>query len=333
MGPMLCAVLLSLVSAVPTPLGGRRAYELRLDGQRVGRATLEVAGDPRREVHYAWLAEIAAGGRGCLVAKERREGAWRSGDPRGMPEEVALPVLLALGDRRTALDLGRAGSARGAEATAELVLTRRDGREAFGTDAGEPFHALLGRDLLPDAFELPRLGLAYRAVPWAPPEEIPCEGQAAPLPLTGLPAGLDPRGLRRARFLIRGDGLPRQVESERAGDPLAPGISAVLREAYARSPGRECQRVARALRRELARRGHRAVVVGGFVLDAGRLWPHAWVRLQTAQGPVSLDATTGTAAADAGRIEVGPLEGAGALATGFALLRWRHASVTLADWR
>ncbi len=335
---MISSLFIALLAALPAPSGVRR-YELLVGGRAVGRAELRLEGEAGG-LRYGWRAAIAIGGRPCLWAREAREGGVRPREGAPLPEEVALPLALARGLREVDL----AGTAGGG---GRLVVERVSGREASGTVLGEPFHARIGTDGLPEIFELPRLGVVYRAAASLEGSDALCRAASlrGPLPVAGLPSGIDPRWLRVARFRAVGAGAPLEAGTVRSELPLDPRAAALVRAAAERSAGRDCQAVAKELRDALVQAGFQAKVVGGFLLDreaevpaplavrAPVLWPHAWVELATPRGPVALDSTTGEGLADAGRLALGPLEGERALETGLALLRWRAARVTLVEFR
>lgn len=186
--------------------------------------------------------------------------------------------------------------------------------------------ALLGRDGLPDRVELPAQGLVYVAVA-GPPRWDECwpHGLSAGLPLVLPPDFPGARRLTRAVFVVGG----RTVESERGRGELMEPLADLLDRAHEGAVGRDCKDVARDLAEELRRLGLDARVEGGLLLDRGRLWPHAWTRVSFQNGHWDLDATTGSDLADAGRIDLGPLEGPGEARTGLAMLAALRAGVVL----
>ncbi|MHB8417801.1 MAG: hypothetical protein ACYDCL_06980 [Myxococcales bacterium] len=176
--------------------------------------------------------------------------------------------------------------------------------------------ATLGRDGLPDRVEL--AGLVYEATPGEAPRWNRCRpgGLSGGLPAPGGPQ--NPRSLDRAVFEAEGE-APR--ETRRYRGPMPRDVAAALAAAYGRAAGRDCKLVARELAEALRALGLDARVEGGFLLDRGRLWPHAWTRARVGGAFRDLDATTGSSWADAGRLDVGPLDGADEWQTGLAMLR------------
>ncbi len=188
----------------------------------------------------------------------------------------------------------------------------------------------LGEDGLPDRVELS--GIVYQA---APPAAVRWD-RCWPRGLSGglavrIPAGDPaPRRLSRAVFSLAFSREDNPVVVTRRGHGPLPGdVAAAIAAAYRDAPGRDCKAVARDLARALRARGLDARVEGGLLLDGGRLWPHAWTRVRVGDTFRDVDATTGTSWADAGRLDVGPLEGPGAWRTGLDLLHLRRAHPAL----
>jgi hypothetical protein len=189
--------------------------------------------------------------------------------------------------------------------------------------------ATLGPDGLPDHVQVQ--GVVYQA---APARDVrwdrcwphgPSDGIAVRLPAEAP----DPRQLARATFTFAG--LPPR-ESRRFDGTLPDDVALAIDDAHRRAGSNDCKAVARRLEGTLRARGYEAHVEGGLLLDRGRLWPHAWTQVRLDGRFRDVDATTGSGWADAGRVDVGPLEGPAGWQTGLALLRLLGARPALAGF-
>ncbi len=190
--------------------------------------------------------------------------------------------------------------------------------------------AVLGRDGLPEHVEVS--GVVYAAAAAGELRWDRCwpHGLSGGLPIQGVPDDLAPRHLARASFTF--DGLPGQ-DARGFDGPMPEAVARAAAAAFRRAPDQDCKVVARGLAAALGAAGYAARVEEGLLLDRGRLWPHAWTRVRVDGAWRDLDATTGTGWADAGRIDVGPLDGAAGWRTGLAMLRYLRARPTLASFR
>ncbi len=287
------ALLLSaLLSALPN---GARLYRVLSDGRDAGAASLLLRRAPGGGLSWRWRSRIAVSRSPCLFSEERRSGTWRPGEP--VPDEIAASLVHG--------EPGR------------WVATRL---------SGEAARVLPGADGLPDGVVLDVLGISYVAAPAAALSWNRCRAGVLDEGLKVQGAlGIRPRRLREAEWNLGG----RIIQVSVPDLPPPPDVVAAVDGEYARAAGRDCKTVAAALARRLSDVGRKAWIVAGLLLDHGRLWPHAWVRVQVGGVYQAVDATTGLSWADAGRIEVGPLEGGNRLGTGAELLRLRKAKVTL----
>jgi Transglutaminase-like superfamily len=286
--------------------GATREYTIDWREQRVGHAQLTMSSTAGR-VHFDWHATIGVAGPNCLRVEESKSGSWLKGSEAPVPEEIFLGLGLADGCRAVLSDSGLPGKG---------CLAHHGKEEIRGDLLGQPFVAKLGSDGLPDQVELPSLAITYRKS--VGPADVPCPGPLGlPQPLLGGETVRSPRRILHSEFRAGG----QTYVSARAPGTLPAAVAKLVARAFEESTGKDCKLVAGDLARGVRRQGIEARTVAGFLWDGGQLWPHAWNELLLPKrGWVAVDATTGSSFADAGRLTVGSLEPADALATGLHLL-------------
>lgn len=239
----------------------RTSYLFTLEGLPAGQVTLERSADSKS---FTYLSEHVFGRGPGLRQVERRT---LSLDAAGrVAASTATPVSLWLWTQHppSCLEVMDELSGRTGQACSNALSKE----ELQGIALDEPFHAVY-RDGVLESLDL---GPARFTRLEAAPELDGATGLWARG--LALPGGRGQLGFDPALS------LPRQPSA--ASSRGRSWAERTLREFGAAPAGERCLETAQRLLAWLEERGGHGVLVLGLLLDAGRAWPHAWVR---ASGP------------------------------------------------
>jgi Transglutaminase-like superfamily len=273
--PELCSTLpdvlapLALATALLVTLPERTSYLFTLDGLPAGQVTLERSADGKS---FTYRSEHVFGrGSGLRNVESRTlavDGAGR------MAGSSATPVSLWLWTEHSPSCLEVVDELTGRTGQACSNAVSREELEGIALDA--PFHAVYRDGVL----ETLDLGPAR----FTRLEATPVLDGAGGLWARGFPL---PGGRGQVTFEPPLS-LPRQPEAP--STRAAGWASQTLKEFGPPADAERCLDSSQRLLAWLEERGVRGVLVLGLLLDAGRAWPHAWVRASGPyEEPVDLD--------------------------------------------
>jgi hypothetical protein len=273
-------VPLALATALLVALPERTSYLFTLDGLPAGQVTLERSADGKS---FIYRSEHVFGRGPALRKVESRtlvlDEAGRVAGTSATPVSLWLwtqpqPSCLEVVDELT----GRTGQA------CSNAVSRE---ELEGIALDEPFHAVY-RDAQLESLELGSARFTRL-------EDTPVLDGASGLWARGfaLPGGRGQVGFEPPLS------LPRQpAEPSTRGRTWA---ERTLKEFGPPTDAERCLESSQRLLGWLEERGVRGVLVLGLLLDAGRAWPHAWVRVSGPyEEPVDLDPAWGRVAVPPG---------------------------------
>jgi hypothetical protein len=250
-----------LATALLVTLPERTSYLFTLDGLPAGQVTLERSADGKS---FTYRSEHVFGRGPSLRSMESRtlvlDEAGRVAGSTATPVSFWLwaqrePTCLEVLDERT----GRTGQA------CSNALSREE-QEGIALD--EPFHAVY-RDGVLESLDLGAAHFTRLRMPLALDGATGLWAKGIPLPGGSGTVAFDPSL-----------SLPRQ--------PSAPSTRGrtwaekLLKDFGVAQKDERCLEASQRLLAWMEERGVHGVLVLGLLLDAGRAWPHAWVR---AEGP------------------------------------------------